>query len=63
VDLIWRKSSRSNSAGGNCVEVAVSAGQVLLRDSTNPSGPTLSVDAPAFRTFLTATRSGILTGE
>jgi hypothetical protein len=58
VDLIWRKSSRSNSAGGNCVEIAVSAGQVLLRDSTNPSGPRLTIDPLSFRTFLTATRSG-----
>jgi hypothetical protein len=63
VDLTWRKSSRSSSSGGACVEIAVTADQVLVRDSTNPSGPRLTIDPPAFRTFLAATRSGILTGE
>ncbi|MFD0556708.1 uncharacterized protein DUF397 [Stackebrandtia endophytica] len=29
----WRKSSRSANAGGQCVEVASTGGNVLLRDS------------------------------
>jgi hypothetical protein len=37
----WRKSSRSAGNGGQCVELA-NIGAV--RDSKNPSGPTLSVD-------------------
>jgi hypothetical protein len=60
MELTWRKSSRSNASGGNCVEVAACAGRVLVRDSTNPSGPRLTIDPPSFRTFLTATRSGTL---
>ncbi|CAO5152296.1 DUF397 domain-containing protein [Frankia sp. AiPs1] len=34
--LAWRKSSRSNGAGGMCVQVASYGGGVLLRDSKNP---------------------------
>lgn len=41
--MTWRKSSRSESAG-QCVELA-HAGRV--RDSKNPTGPTLAVDLSA----------------
>jgi hypothetical protein len=41
----WRKSSRSGSQGGNCVEVRRGLGG--LRDSKNQSGPVLSVDVAA----------------
>jgi hypothetical protein len=40
----WRKSSRSDEANG-CVEVASTLGEV--RDSKNPTGPTLRVDVAA----------------
>lgn len=39
----WRKSSRSDDGGGNCVELAGH----LVRDSKNPSGPHLRVDVPS----------------
>jgi hypothetical protein len=43
----WRKSSRSGTNGGNCVEVATNLpGIVAIRDSKNPQGPPL-VFAPA----------------
>ena len=51
----WRKTSYSTGNGGECVEVA-SAGGVLIRDTTDRGGITLSVSAPAWATFLTALR-------
>ena len=51
-ELVWRKSSYSGG-NGECVEVAV-VSRVLVRDSKNPSGPTLAFDQPTWRTFLTS---------
>ena len=39
----WRKSSRSNSAGGACVEVGQVGSSTLIRDSK------LGDDSPIFR--------------
>lgn len=50
----WRKSSRSGQQT-SCVEVAHTLEAV--RDSKNPSGPTLSVDVPR---LLAAVRIGQL---
>ncbi|MDG4786124.1 DUF397 domain-containing protein [Micromonospora sp. WMMD1102] len=50
----WRKSSRSNGQGGNCVEVADNLpGRVLVRDSKDRPGPTLRFAPPAWRAFVT----------
>ena len=46
----WRKSSYSGDEG-NCIEIA-SAG--AMRDSKNPSGPTLRVDLSALLTIVKA---------
>ncbi|MFG2105126.1 DUF397 domain-containing protein [Micromonospora echinaurantiaca] len=49
----WRKSSRSNGQGGNCVEVADNlAGVVAVRDSKDPAGPALTFDPAAWRAFI-----------
>ena len=49
----WHKSTRSNGAGGNCVEVADSLpGRVLVRDSKDRDGGTLTFSAGAWRAFL-----------
>ena len=48
----WRKSSYSGDNGGECVEVAT-AGAVLVRDTTDRSGPTLAFTADAWRAFTT----------
>jgi Domain of unknown function (DUF397) len=45
----WRKSTYSVE-NGNCVEVA-SAGTVMIRDTQDRDGMTLSVPAPAWRAF------------
>ncbi|BCJ61428.1 DUF397 domain-containing protein [Micromonospora endophytica] len=49
----WKKSTRSNTAGGDCVEVAGDlAGVVAVRDSKDPAGPVLTFDTAAWRAFL-----------
>lgn len=52
----WRKSSKSNSGG--CVEVAVSAGSVLVRDSVDPGGVVLALPPAAWSAFLQHARGG-----
>ncbi|HXT90966.1 MAG TPA: DUF397 domain-containing protein [Trebonia sp.] len=48
---LWRKSSYSNN-GGNCVEAGVTeVGWVLVRDTTNRAGGTLSFPVCAWRAF------------
>jgi hypothetical protein len=48
----WRKSSHSvNSGGANCVEVGTAPGTVLVRDTANRAGATLTVTAAAWSTF------------
>ena len=53
----WRKSSYSGGDTGSCVEVAKS-GAVLIRDTTNRGGFTLSVPESAWRTFINGVRQG-----
>jgi len=48
----WRKSSHSDGTGGNCVETASGSGVVLVRDTTNRDGFTLSVPDTAWTAFL-----------
>ncbi|MGS2613882.1 DUF397 domain-containing protein [Micromonospora sp. LZ34] len=49
----WRKSTRSGTSGGNCVEVADNlSGVVGVRDSKDPAGPTLSFTPAAWRAFV-----------
>jgi hypothetical protein len=47
----WRKSTYSDANGGNCVEVADSAATVLVRDTTDRDGVTLTFTADAWATF------------
>lgn len=51
----WRKSSYSNTNGGECVEITEDfPGVVPVRDSKNPHGPALLVPATSWTAFLTA---------
>ncbi|MDQ3763544.1 MAG: DUF397 domain-containing protein [Actinomycetota bacterium] len=50
-DILWQKSSYSGYE--ECVEVAAAGGDVLLRDSRNPHGPTLTISSAAWQDFLT----------
>ena len=48
----WRKSSHSG-ATGNCVEVAfLQTGQLAMRNSRHPQGPTLVYTRAQFARFL-----------
>jgi hypothetical protein len=48
----WRKSTHSGANGGDCVETASDHGAVLVRDTTNHGGFTLSVPTSAWAAFL-----------
>ncbi|GAA3747718.1 DUF397 domain-containing protein [Plantactinospora mayteni] len=49
----WRTSIRSTNNGGDCVEVADNLpGRVLVRDSKDRDGGTLSFGPDAWRAFV-----------
>ncbi|WP_088978328.1 DUF397 domain-containing protein [Micromonospora coxensis] len=49
----WRTSTRSSSNGGDCVEVADNLpGVVLVRDSKDRDGGTLTFTPDAWRAFV-----------
>lgn len=53
----WRKSSHSvDNGNANCVEAADIPGTVLVRDTTNPHGTTLTLSARAWQQFTTRIR-------
>ncbi|QNE74330.1 DUF397 domain-containing protein [Streptomyces finlayi] len=56
--LLWFKSSYSGTEGGQCVEVAASAGTVHVRDSKAVTGPVLQVSREAWSGFV-----GLATAE
>ncbi len=51
----WRKSSFSSAQGGSCVEVA-SAERVLVRDTTDRQGATLTFSPAAWTEFTASLR-------
>ncbi|MCA1228687.1 MULTISPECIES: DUF397 domain-containing protein [unclassified Saccharopolyspora] len=58
---IWRKSSRSNTNGGACVEVALAGDCSAVRDSKlGQESPVLAFGTGAFDAFLGAVKSGHL---
>ncbi|MFE0416289.1 DUF397 domain-containing protein [Streptomyces tendae] len=52
----WRKSSYSNTSGGECVEVAPGLPLVPVRDSKDPARGALLFAAPAWVAFLDGVR-------
>ncbi|WP_329084714.1 DUF397 domain-containing protein [Streptosporangium sp. NBC_01469] len=55
----WRKSSRSGSNGGQCVEVAANvSGVVAVRDSKDPHGPSLLFTPAQWRSFVSGVKVG-----
>ncbi|GHG17074.1 DUF397 domain-containing protein [Streptomyces zaomyceticus] len=53
----WRKSSHSNSDGGECVEVSNDfAAVVPVRDSKDPHGPVLVFPEGGWSAFVTAVK-------
>lgn len=62
--IAWRRSSRSSSQATdpNCVEVAALAGGIGIRDSKQPEGESLVVDAADFGALVQAIKTGKYTG-
>jgi hypothetical protein len=59
-DVLWRKSRRSGS-GNTCVEVADLAGVgIAVRDSTDPTGPTLQFSRTAWTALSAKIKGGAL---
>ena len=53
--IMWRRSTKSGS--GNCVEVAVVGGVVLIRDSANPDEVVLRLPPMTWSAFLRDART------
>ncbi|MFJ8137220.1 DUF397 domain-containing protein [Streptomyces sp. NPDC096013] len=52
-NVAWRKSSYSNTDGGDCVEVAPNlSGLVPVRDSKNPAHGTVLLGVGAWAEFI-----------
>jgi hypothetical protein len=58
-DPVWRKSSRSDMSGPNCVEVARLGDAIAVRDSKDPDGPVLTFTRGEWQAFL----AGAVKGE
>ena len=55
---VWKKSARSGSAGGNCVELArLDASSVGVRNSRFPQGTVLTFPAPEIAEFVRAIKA------
>ncbi|MFJ9975745.1 DUF397 domain-containing protein [Streptomyces cyaneofuscatus] len=53
----WRSSSYSNTNGGECVQVSDDfPGLVPVRDSKNPTGPALVLQAAAWSAFVSSVK-------
>lgn len=56
--LNWRKSSASNPSG-NCVELAeLAGGEIAVRNSRHPTGPTLIYTRAEISAFILGVRGG-----
>jgi uncharacterized protein DUF397 len=55
---VWRKSSRSGTEQGACVEMADLAGNIGVRDSKDPDGPRLVIDTVDWRTLARRIKNG-----
>lgn len=58
-NVTWRKSSYSNSDGGQCLEVAAGLpSHIPVRDSKVPSYGTLLFEASAWAAFVDGVKQG-----
>jgi formylmethanofuran dehydrogenase subunit D len=56
----WRKSSRSGTSGGDCVEVANLAGNIAVRDSKAPQAGHVTLPAGSFTDLVARIKAGEL---
>lgn len=54
---VWRKSSRSGSTGGQCVELARAIAVTGVRNSKNPDGPVLTFPTDRMIHFLSTVKA------
>ncbi len=54
----WRKSTRSGSNGGQCVEVRRQDETIQVRDSKDPTGPILRFNAKEWAAFVGGAQDG-----
>lgn len=54
----WRKSSRCDNSGPNCVEVAKHDGTVAVRNSTDPAGPAVLFTPAEMSAFVAGVKDG-----
>ncbi|NEA64137.1 DUF397 domain-containing protein [Streptomyces sp. SID12488] len=54
--VTWRRSSYSNTDGGQCLEVADNLSAVPVRDSKTPDAPALILRPTTWTSFVTAVR-------
>ncbi|MEQ4300109.1 DUF397 domain-containing protein [Plantactinospora sp. B6F1] len=58
----WRKSTRSGSNGGDCVEVADNLADVVaVRDSKDQSGPVLTFSPYTWSAFVAGVKTASIT--
>jgi hypothetical protein len=55
----WRKSTRSDHQGGECVEVADLSPLIGVRDSKDPDGPRVTFSIAAWDAFTAAIKGGV----
>lgn len=56
----WRKASRSNTSGGDCVELARFPDAVGVRDSKDPEGDRFALPVSAARDLVARIKGGAL---
>ena len=61
-NLEWRKAWRSANNGA-CVELAPAAGQILIRDSKDQSGPVIAYSQYSWRLFVSSAKTGYFDPE
>lgn len=57
-ELEWRSSSLS--AGGACLEIALTRASILVRDSKSPDGPVLVFPPDSWHKFIANLRADLL---
>jgi len=55
--VTWRKSSYSNTDGGECVEIAPNLPLVPVRDSKNPAHGTVLFGTDAWAEFVSSVKA------
>ncbi|GIH25672.1 DUF397 domain-containing protein [Acrocarpospora phusangensis] len=57
-DATWRKATRSNTQGNQCVEVAQLKHGIAVRDSKDPDGPKLMFTPGEWDAFVHGVKGG-----